>query len=103
MTIPLTEADLAAIEAYFDDALVSWKTWDFWGATKGQEDIDALIASNRALLAEVRRLRAALAFYAHRGNYNTSHVFGDGSQVKMASQVDLDNGDTARRALAGEE
>lgn len=95
MTTPLTEADLAAIEARL---FMDYPDHERWRDAFAQVKVDA-----EALVADVRRLRAALAFYADKKNwrfYQTSDV--PPSMKVTKSAVEIDHGDTARRALAGE-
>lgn len=123
-TPPLTEAELAAIEAERDRALIDFAIWQKFfqakkvefrgdGVVPGYREAreaslryfawqDSTIARHGALLADNRRLRAALHQMVEQ-----CHPCGGKGRVPRAwpvtHWVSCASCDTARRALAGEE
>ena len=58
------------------------------------EDWVAVIDDANKAQERVKKLEAALKFYAHRGHWMT-----DGLGSEPVSHIDLDGGDIARKAL----
>lgn len=84
---PLSEAELAQIEKRAEAAKDKYGAYFVEGAVDSAMDVPRLVA-------EVRRLREALAWYAKRRHYEYD--------VETGSPVWIDNGERARAALAEE-